>query len=201
MTRADATQQAGRRASPEARRKQILAAAASCFAERGFEATTMDDIARGARLSKGSLYWHFQNKRELFLAVLDAVVLELFQVWEERAGNEPDILAALEGMFDVAADRLLDPPDLISLWLEYLRVPEGRERLAVVYRDVRERLASLIDEGIARGQIRELSRESLAAAITAGGEGLGLQAMVDPDFDLERHVATLWQVIRRGIVA
>ena len=201
MTRADPAQQARRRASPEARREQILAAAASCFAERGFEATTMDDIARGARLSKGSLYWHFQNKRELFLAVLDAVVLELFQVWEERAGNEPDILVALEGIFDVAADRLLDPPDLISLWLEYLRVPEGRERLAVVYRDVRERLASLIDEGIARGQIRELSRESLAAAITACGEGLGLQAMVDPDFDLERHVATLWQVIRRGIEA
>lgn len=198
MARADSSRA---RVSSEVRREQILAAAAVCFAERGFQPTTMDDIARGAQLSKGSLYWHFQNKRELFLAVLDAVAVDLFRVWEERAASEPDILAVLESIFEVAADRQRDQPDLISLWLEYLRVPEGRERLAAVYRDARERLAGLIDEGIARGQIRELPREPLAAVLTAGSEGLGLQAMVDPEFDLDRHRSTLWDVIRRGIEA
>ena len=186
-------------ASPEERRQQIIAAASACFAERGFAAATMDDIARAAQLSKGSLYWHFRNKQELFLAVLDAIAAELFEVWEDRAASEPDILELLGSVLTLAGERLRERPDLLPLWLEYLRVPEGRERLAVVYRAARERLSDLIREGITRGQIRDLPPDPLAAALTAGGEGLMLQALVDPDFDLDRHLVTLWNVTRRGI--
>ncbi len=50
-------------------RAALLNAATEQFAKRGFAATTMDDIATSARVSKGAVYYHFADKAELFEAV------------------------------------------------------------------------------------------------------------------------------------
>jgi AcrR family transcriptional regulator len=54
----------------EARPKEILAAALASFAERGFAATRLDDVALRAGVTKGTLYLYFPNKQELFEAVV-----------------------------------------------------------------------------------------------------------------------------------
>jgi TetR/AcrR family transcriptional repressor of mexJK operon len=48
----------------------VLSAASSLFAEKGYTATSMDDIARRARVGKATVYEHFQSKQELFAAVV-----------------------------------------------------------------------------------------------------------------------------------
>jgi AcrR family transcriptional regulator len=53
-----------------ARPGEILGAALACFAERGFAATRLDDVARRAGVTKGTLYLYFANKEELFQAVV-----------------------------------------------------------------------------------------------------------------------------------
>src|ERR687897_2931426 len=59
----------------EARPDEILAAALASFAERGFAATRLDDVAARAGISKGTLYLYFKNKEELFEAVVRATLL------------------------------------------------------------------------------------------------------------------------------
>jgi len=54
----------------EARRSQILQAALDVFSEKGYEKTTMDEIAERAELSKGILYYYFQNKEDLFYELI-----------------------------------------------------------------------------------------------------------------------------------
>src|SRR6201987_6417241 len=54
----------------EARPGEILSAALSCFAEHGFAATRLDDVAQRAGVTKGTLYLYFPNKEELFKAVV-----------------------------------------------------------------------------------------------------------------------------------
>src|SRR5262245_27932482 len=49
---------------------EILEAALSCFAERGFAATRLEDIAARAGVTKGTLYLYFPNKEELFKALV-----------------------------------------------------------------------------------------------------------------------------------
>jgi AcrR family transcriptional regulator len=51
----------------------ILAGARALFAERGFEATSIDDIALAAGVTKGAVYHHFPSKQAIFVQVLDAV--------------------------------------------------------------------------------------------------------------------------------
>ena len=57
-------------APPPGTRARILAAAAGEFGARGFDATTVDRIARRARVNKAMIYYHFQNKRALYTAIV-----------------------------------------------------------------------------------------------------------------------------------
>ena len=58
------------RPAPDARMTQLLAAAKETFTSKGFAATTMDDIAAAAGMSKKTLYKLFESKTELFRAML-----------------------------------------------------------------------------------------------------------------------------------
>src|ERR687892_920956 len=71
---ASSTHAAGGRRLPRAeRRDQILAAATRAFARAGFAATSLDDIAAEAGISRVILYRHFESKTDLYRAVLDRV--------------------------------------------------------------------------------------------------------------------------------
>jgi AcrR family transcriptional regulator len=55
--------------SSQDRREEVLAAAAGCFMRRGYEATSMDDVAEALGATKGRVYHHFRSKPELFFEV------------------------------------------------------------------------------------------------------------------------------------
>lgn len=59
----------------EARPGEILTAALDCFAERGFAATRLDEVAKRAGVTKGTLYLYFPNKEELFKAVVRQAIV------------------------------------------------------------------------------------------------------------------------------
>jgi AcrR family transcriptional regulator len=77
----------------------ILAAALACFAERGFAATRLDDVAKRAGVTKGTLYLYFPNKEELFKAVVrQAIVPNIARgetLLDETAEPSPVALARL----------------------------------------------------------------------------------------------------------
>jgi AcrR family transcriptional regulator len=84
--------QAERRAATT---EAILTAARHLFGTQGFAATTMDDIADGARVAKGAVYHHFKTKEAVFEAVLDQVSRDLVTEIDRAARAEKDVLAAM----------------------------------------------------------------------------------------------------------
>jgi AcrR family transcriptional regulator len=79
----------------EATRAQLLAAATELFAERGYAAVGTEDVVRLAGLTRGALYHHFQDKRELFAAVHERLEQDLVTAIGERMSG-----AALAGVTD-----------------------------------------------------------------------------------------------------
>ena len=75
--------------------ESILSAGRRLFGERGFAATTMDDIAEQARVAKGAVYHHFATKEALFEAVFDQVSRTLVQETDRAVRTEKDVLAAM----------------------------------------------------------------------------------------------------------
>lgn len=91
----------------EKTRSAILKAAKCAFGERGFAATTMDDVASGASVAKGAVYHHFPTKEALFEAVFEQVSVDLVAELDRVARAEKDALAAMaagtEGYFAACA--------------------------------------------------------------------------------------------------
>jgi AcrR family transcriptional regulator len=68
----------------EARRAQIIEAAAGAFLHTGFDGTSMEDVARNAGISRVLLYRNFDNKRHLYRAVLGSVTDEFVAEFRDR---------------------------------------------------------------------------------------------------------------------
>ena len=193
---------ARRHASPEARRAQILAGALRCFSQKGYHEATMDDVAREAGLSKGSLYWHFKSKGEVFAGLSGVYALELVQAWDALAEeHQGGIIELLGRVGAVSIDVITAQGELLRAWAEFLVHREVQEIFAGIYRDSRRRLGEWIREGIAAGELRAVDPESLAASLTALIEGLLIQTLVDPEFDVHRHWRVGWDAFARGIAA
>jgi AcrR family transcriptional regulator len=80
---------------PEERPGQILEAALTVFAERGLSAARLDDIARLAGVSKGTIYLYFPNKEELFREVIRHSVIAYIERAEESFDQTADAIQAL----------------------------------------------------------------------------------------------------------
>jgi len=109
--------EAARQARTEVYRQHVLEAAVRVFAERGFEATKVQDIAQEADLSLGTIYSVFPGKQELYEAILaehGQALLALVQAVHERKQPARDTLDAL---IDIYIDYFVGHPDFLRMHL------------------------------------------------------------------------------------
>ncbi len=187
----------------EERRQEILAAAARCFARKGFPATTMDDVAAESGLSKGSLYWYFHSKDEL-LAALMFWYLEGFEQAMDAITQQP--LSARQKMIrvmEVFAAEMRQSRDLWPVMLDFMsqarQAPQLKQHLERVYADWIELLGSLLDQGVAEGELRPVNSRALSAIFVAVYDGLALQDLLLGEVDWDAVTATLAQVLFDGL--
>ena len=97
------TEQAVRwRRRKDSRPQEILEAALDCFAERGFAATRLEDVAARAGVTKGTAYLYFKNKEELFKAVVSGYLVPAIEQFESAArasGPVSELLRSITGLF------------------------------------------------------------------------------------------------------
>jgi AcrR family transcriptional regulator len=114
-------------------RKQLLSVAGKLFAEHGYEATPIELVLDRAGISKGALYHHFANKRELYEAVLEATETDLARATMLAARNVTDPIEALRAgtraFLRLAADPaigrivLTDAPTVLG-WARWREIDE-----------------------------------------------------------------------------
>ncbi len=100
----DAAQQEAKRARrKQARPAEIVSAALSLFAERGFGATKLEDVAKAAGIAKGTVYLYFPTKEDLFRAVVRQELLPTLERIEAavatHAGSSSDLLRMMASRF------------------------------------------------------------------------------------------------------
>lgn len=126
------------------RREQILAAATQAFARAGFAATSLDDIAAEAGISRVILYRHFESKTDLYRAVLDQACERLVAA----VGEGRYTPASLDALVEAAA---ADPAGFRLLFQHAAREPEFRDEMdqfrANMVEIARRELAETIPDG------------------------------------------------------
>jgi AcrR family transcriptional regulator len=178
----------------EERQKQILEAAIAEFAQHGFHETRMEDIARASGLSKGAVYIYFKSKD----AIIGALLRTLF-AWELRGarnivdseGTATARLLAIASMFADELDRMVVAmPILMEFYAVAFRQPVVREHLGQMYEEFRAPLATLVQQGIERGEFRVVEPDDVASTWIALIEGLTLLWVVNPHGIAWRERAT-----------
>jgi AcrR family transcriptional regulator len=90
-------------------RAALVAAGRRLFGRDGFAATSVEDLAREARVTTGALYHHFPNKTALFETVFEGVHAEMLEASGRAAAGASDELEALSRGFEAFLDAVLEP--------------------------------------------------------------------------------------------
>lgn len=180
-------------------KKAIIEAASRCFAEKGYSACSMDNIAQVASLSKGGLYAHFKSKEELFTVVINGVHDKAI----DRAKSvlkEPPYLEGLIWYFKECVRNAGFPMDH-RLWVEVLAVAARDPAMKKIFVESERRSRNLTKELLQKcAENKEINPdvdiETMSIVLFALGDGLIARIADDPDFDFDRQFPVIENTIK-----
>ncbi|MCG6166521.1 TetR/AcrR family transcriptional regulator [Leptospira sp. FAT2] len=167
----------------DVRRESILSAAMRCFFSKGFEKTSVQDIAETAGLTKGGIYFHFESKEE----IRDTLIREFLNL--ERFGfQDPEVLSLsphlrMKEYLERLANRLtIEGNCSPRLFAEATSNGGSMEKEIVAFYDSLESVfAKTIQEGQNQGSIvNSMPAVLIARTILAVFDGLQIQADISP---------------------
>ncbi len=203
---------------PRDKQERVLDAALSEFADRGYQAASLNRVVAQAGIAKGSLYQYFPNKegifRHIFQFALGSVRRTLTAVKEETL--EADFFTRLEKSLLAGVRFLREHPRVFSLYLKIQfdrNVPFREEFLAAVRRHATEYFGSLVRRARSRGELRPGLSEAAALFLLDAVFDRFLQAVAVPALDvtlglhqapeetIRQSVHQLVQLLKEGLAA
>lgn len=182
----------------ERTRSLLLDAAEAVFAEKGFTAASLDDIAHAAGYTKGAIYNHFATKEDLFLAVSDRYWRRYFDNFAEVMSSAKQVGAAeldeiAKRWRELSRDRGAEHAALGHEFTLYLRRnPDVQERVAAKRAEAVEALGKFIVAGVEHlGGTLRIPASTLAQVLIATSEGVVLGSELD-DVDLYRPMVEMY---------
>ena len=187
------------------RRAEILAAATTLFARDGFRGVSIASVASVVGLTEAGVLHHFPSKAKLLLAVLE----ERDREAARDAGGRSDraglrVFPSLEAL----VERNIETPELVSLFTVLVgeaAASDGHpahEHFAERYRRIGGGVRDLLEMGKASGEIAaEVDCDIVARLLLAMMDGLQIQWLLDPDFDMARAFRTFCAAVSRDITA
>jgi len=166
------------------RREQIIEAAVETFVRLGLSDARMEDIAAEAGLSKGTLYLYFDSKDALIGAILESVLARELEEARRLLEAERSAEEKLEALIDVIVEDAMDLLPLMPLYFEFLsmslRQEAVREVLQQPFNDYLEILVTVIEQGKAEDEFRQVDSRSAALALGTLIDGTLLLWGYDP---------------------
>jgi AcrR family transcriptional regulator len=169
----------------ERTREELILAAERLFTERGFHASTVDEIALEAGYTKGAVYSNFESKEDLFFAVYERRA-ERVVVDYERALREAGFTGGSERLVAQAAQRRGRDDGWLAVFFEFwahvVRRPELRGRFAKIHGRVLEPLSAGVERMVEeRGISLPVDTRQYTVAVYVMTLGLSLERLTQPD--------------------
>ncbi|MBS4098176.1 MAG: TetR/AcrR family transcriptional regulator [Sulfuricella sp.] len=195
----------------ESRPQEVLEAALAVFVERGYTAASLDEVARRAGVSKGTLYLYFDNKAELFKAVIRQSLVsnmdEARTLAAQHSGDNWELLTLVlrEFTHKVVMSPLSGIPKLILG--EAGNFPEiTRFYFDEVVQRGRTLIQGILERGIAAGEFRAVDTEEawrivIAPLVLSMLWKHTFQPFEPQGLDFERHLRTHLDLLRHGLAS
>ncbi|MFC2027775.1 TetR/AcrR family transcriptional regulator [Chloroflexota bacterium] len=178
------------RGLPEERQVQIIEAAIRCFQHKGYEKTTVDDIAAECGLSKGGIYWHYSSKKDILIAVFEYMLSGLLKGYEVLAMQEISPTRKLINIIRLYVETMLKNHEACRPLVVLMGVAHEDEDLrniaSEIYKQAEKQGVDILKQGEAAGEFVVQNKEAMAQITIAIGEGLLTRQMLTQDLDLDQ---------------
>jgi len=177
------------------KRSEIAQKAIEVLAKRGFQATTIQEIADAAGLGKGTVYHYFKTKEEILSAVSEEILHEMERSFGAALLRIDKPMEKLSALIEEALRVTKDVEYLFivytELWLMNLRGDHYNDYMSVIknmHEDLKKLTAGMIDEGKKQGLWdKDTDSDALAAYLVASFDGVIAHYMMDKEnFDIRR---------------
>jgi AcrR family transcriptional regulator len=191
------------------KRDLILDAAMRLLVGRGYLKATMSDVAAEAGVGRGTVYWHFASKDDLFFCLLEREVSRFDVGFAELMGVDAPAIARLESLVRASFAFYSEAPNLFQTFLSVLAGADEamQARIFVLFSRMYGRYDDMIEELLDRakdeGDVRrDLDSRVVAAAIVVMLDAMFLQISFGlVDNEPERLAAGILSLLRRGYLA
>lgn len=140
-------------------REAILAAAKRLFMEQGFHGIAMRQIAEAVGVTKAALYYHFHDKEDLFVAIVESYLLGLSHLIDTTAAGHTSIRAQICAIVQRILSQPLEQRSILRLTSQELSnvSAETRRRFLSMYHEqFIGRITALLQAGIESGELRNV---------------------------------------------
>ena len=140
-------------------RDQILASAQRLFMEQGFRGISMRQIAEQVGLTKAALYYHFRDKEDLFVAIVERYLNRTAELLDMASAEGHDSRSRLSAIVHAILTQPVEERAILRLASQELSniSPAARSQFLVLYHEkFIGRLTALIDDGMADGELRAM---------------------------------------------
>lgn len=182
-------------------RDELVAVAREVFSQYGYKKTTLDDIARASHRAKSSIYYYFENKEEIFRAVVEkeASVLRVEIVKAINRQSEPReklrsyVLTRLKVFRELANYYSAVKNDFLTsfAFIENMRARYDREEVDII--------CQILVEGVEKGKLSIPDPERAAMAIVTAIKGLEFPLAFNADSSMDQRLSDMMSLMYHGI--
>ena len=187
------------------RKDQILEAATRVFTQQGFDDARMDDIVAESGLSKGAIYWYFDSKEAIIVAIVDRIFDWETAHIQRIISSDRSSARKLELFIQNNIEEIhkIEPliPLFFDFWTRSLRNPTINQAIKRYYQLFLEIIEPIIQQGINSGEFRPVDVKETALAIGAALEGTILMWAYFPKMiDFDSQFRTTLDILLQGLV-
>ncbi|MFC7440195.1 TetR/AcrR family transcriptional regulator [Laceyella putida] len=186
----------------------IFQAAVEVFAERGFDQAKMDDIAQVAGVAKGTIYYHFKSKEELFAGLINEGIEKLIECAGRHMDNDEEPVAKLQNLIKAHVYFFIHHAKLAKLLLnEAFGTKERQRHFRWKIREYIELIEKVLIEGKEKGQFNINHTLETASAIFGAASVIVLQKLyhmedrkvAEMEKELPAMLETLHLLVLKGL--
>jgi len=187
------------------RTAQIIAAATTIFAEKGFDGATMADIAAEAGINKATIYLYFDSKDVLIRSIAEQIFAQELADLQAAAESPGTATERLEAFYEALIAGEAEVLPLMPIVYDFYALGLRREDVRMVLADFLNQSAALLEaiirEGIESGEFAPVDASQAARALVALLDGTVLQWVYAPkEVDVNAQLRYGVQLVFRGLM-
>lgn len=182
-------------------RNKILQSAVKLFSKNNYHAVSMTQIAKGAEISKGTLYWHFDSKEELFREIAVGGITHFNNLFEDIAQKDISSDEKIREMVECVLETLIKHLGIMDVFRNNVELisRDFKDTIEAKHKENIEIVTRIVEQGIEEGLIKGENPTDISTMILSVLFTSHTKELLDNAEKVEKKIDFIYDFIMNGI--